>query len=257
MNEADTCRRFITPALMAAGWSSDNQVLEQVAFTDGRIVPSGRIGRRLPSKRADYLLSYRPDNPIAVVEAKAYDVPAGNGLQQAIEYAVILGVPFAFATNGREIIWRNALTGQESRPADFPSPDALWQLAAEQGELDERTTDVLLTPSYEDANRQLRYYQILATNRAIEQLARGHDKVLLTLATGTGKSFIAFQVCWRLWKANWNRRGVPNRRPRMLYLADRGILIDQPKLQHFAPFGEAMKKVDRHTTLGREMYFAT
>ncbi|MDE3076947.1 MAG: DEAD/DEAH box helicase family protein, partial [Chloroflexota bacterium] len=117
--------------------------------------------------------------------------------------------------------------------------------------------DILLTPSYEDVDRRLRYYQVLAVNRAIERLACGEDKVLLTLATGTGKSVIAFQVCWRLWKGRWNRRGVPNRRPRMLYLADRGVLIDQPMLQHFAPFGEAMKRVDRNTTLGREMYFAT
>lgn len=257
MNEADTCRRFITPALTAAGWSSDTQIREQVSFTDGRVVPEGRIGRRLPGKRADYLLSYRPDNPIAVVEAKAYDLPAGDGLQQSIEYADILGLPFAFASNGREIIWRNLLTGEETRPADFPSPDTLWQMVVQGGRLDEHTADLLLTPSYEDANRRLRYYQVLAINRAMERLISGQDKVLLTLATGTGKSVIAFQICWRLWKANWNRRGVANRRPRMLYLADRGMLVDQPMLQHFAPFGEAMKKVDGDTTLGREMYFAT
>ena len=257
MNEADTCRRYITPRLVEAGWSSDTQIREQVGFTDGRIVPQGRIGRRLPGKRADYLLSYRPDNPVAVVEAKAYDVPAGNGLQQAIDYADILGLPFAFAANGREIIWRNLLSGQESRPARFPSPDDLWKLVRDHGDIGDAAAEVLLTPSYDDADRRLRYYQTLAVNRAIGGLAQGQDRVLLTLATGTGKSVIAFQICWRLWKAGWNRRGISNRRPRMLYLADRGVLVDQPMLQHFAPFGEAMKKVDRSTTLGREMYFAT
>jgi type I restriction enzyme R subunit len=248
---------MITPALVAAGWSSDTQIREQVSFTDGRVVPDGRIGRRLPGKRADYILDYLPDNPIAVVEAKADGVPAGNGFQQAIEYADILGLPFAFASNGREIIWRNLLTGEESQPVKFPSPDDLWALANNAKRLDPATIRILATPSYEDSERVLRYYQTLAANRAIEHLGEGDDRVLLTLATGTGKSLIAFQICWRLWKSRWNRRAVHGRRPRMLYLADRAVLIDQPMLQHFAPFGEALTKVSRQTTLGREMYFAT
>jgi type I restriction enzyme, R subunit len=257
VNEADTCRRFITPALTRAGWSIDTQISEQVRFTDGRVVPQGRAGRRMPGKRADYVLSYRPDNPLAIVEAKAYEVPAANGLQQAIEYADILGLPFAFATNGRDILWRNLLAGDERRLDEFPSPEVLWQLVVDHAGIDDAAVDVLLTPSFHDASRRLRYYQTLAVNQALARLAQGHEKVLLTLATGTGKSVIAFQICWRLWQAAWNRRGVRGRRPRMLYLADRGVLIDQPMLQHFAPFGDSMKKVDRATTLGREMYFAT
>ena len=219
--------------------------------------PEGRIGRRQPGKRADYLLVYRSDLPLAVVEAKAEDLPATNGLQQAIEYADILSLPFAFATNGKEIIWRNFLTGEETRSGVFPSPDQLWQLWRDHARIDGRTEEILLTPSYPDANRRPRYYQVLAANRTIECLGRGDERVLLTLATGTGKSLIAFQICWRLWRADWNRRGLQGRRPRMLYLADRGVLIDQPMLQHFAPFGEAMHKVGSETTLAREMYFAT
>ena len=257
MTEADTCRRFITPALVKAGWSSDTQIREQFAFTDGRISPQGRTGKRQAGKRADYLLDYQPGVPLAVVEAKANDIPATDGLQQAIDYAVILGIPFAFAANGREIIWRNRLTGEESRPAEFPSPGQLWNLFRKETDLGDRPAEVLLTPAYDDPSRRPRYYQVLAANRAIERLAGGEERVLLTLATGTGKSVIAFQICWRLWRANWNRRGISRRRPRILYLADRGVLVDQPMLQHFAPFGDAMIKVSPKTTLGREMYFAT
>jgi type I restriction enzyme R subunit len=243
--------------LIEAGWSSESQIREQYAFTDGRILPQGRQGRRLPGKRADYLLLYKPDLPIAVVEAKAEHLPAANGLQQAIEYAEILGLPFAFASNGRELIAHDLTTGTESRPAELPSPEQLWEQWKATTQMSDEVSRVLLTPSYPDTDRQLRYYQLRAINRAIDRLGAGEEKILLTLATGTGKSLVAFQLCWRLWRAGWNRRQRPNQRPRMLYLADRGVLVDQPMLQHFAPFGDAMHKVTPQTTLGREMYFAT
>src|SRR5690242_361413 len=126
LTEADTCRRFITPALQAAGWDIHEQIAEQRTFTDGRVIPSLRTPRRRPGKRADYILRFTRDVPLAVVEAKAWDVPAGDGLQQAIDYAQILDLPFAFASNGHGIIEFDRLTGQQAELSAFPSPDELW-----------------------------------------------------------------------------------------------------------------------------------
>ncbi|HOC43237.1 MAG TPA: DEAD/DEAH box helicase family protein [Thermoanaerobaculales bacterium] len=256
LTEADTCRRFITPALVEAGWDLHQQILEQRYFTAGRVVVVGSRARRRTGKRADYLLRYRRDLPLAVVEAKADDEPAGSGLQQAIDYATILSLPFAYATNGREIIEHDFVTGQERNLDRFPGPDELWARWKAGEHVDDELERCMLTPSYSDPNRKLRYYQTTAVNRAVEALARGKERVLLTLATGTGKSFIAFQVCWRLWQARWNRKGS-HQRPKILYLADRTTLLSQPMLREFAPFGEALHRIEAEVVTSREMYFAT
>lgn len=256
MTEADTCRRFITPALQAAGWDIHEQIAEQRTFTDGRIIPSPRAPRRRPGKRADYILRFTRDVPLAVVEAKAWDVPAGDGLQQAIEYAQILDLPFAYAANGRSIIEFDRLTGHQEELKTFPSPDELWSRQRHARDLSEEVTEVVLTPSRQEPGLSARYYQTTAINRAVEAIAGGRERVLLTLATGTGKSYIAFQICWRLWRAKWTRRST-GRRPRMLYLADRNVLIDQPMLQTFAAFGDAAHRIRGRAVKSREMYFAT
>ena len=256
LTEADTCRRFITPALVEAGWDPHQQILEQRSFTDGRVVVAGTRARRRPGKRADYILRYRRDHPLAVVEAKPYDSPAGSGLQQAIDYAEILQLPFAYASNGREIIEHDFLTGEERKLERFPGPDALWLRWKEGQHVSDELERFVLTPSFPDPQRKLRYYQTIAANRAVEALARGKEKVLLTLATGTGKSFIAFQVCWRLWQARWNRKGT-HHRPKILYLADRNVLLTQPMLGVFAPFGDALHRIEGEAVKSREMYFAT
>jgi len=227
-NEADTCRKFVVPKLQAAGWDTDPHCLnEQVTFTDGRIIAAGSKGHRRPGKRADYLLRYRPDLSIAVVEAKASYSSAADGLQQAKDYAEILGLQFAYATNGHEIVEFDFLKGCERTIPDFPAPDEVWRRLLAGNGLSEQTADRLLTPAYHLSGKSPRYYQEIAINRTIQAILQGQKRVLLTMATGTGKTVVAFQICWKLWSSRWNRDPRKEyRRPRILYLADRNILID-------------------------------
>lgn len=205
LNEADTSRLLVTPALLRAGWDSREQLAEQYRITDGRIVIVGDRGRRRRQKIADYLLRYTGDLPLAVVEAKAEDHQPGTGLAQAIDYAEMLGLRFAYSTNGHGIIERDLLTGSQTDLPDFPSPDDLWERWSSEQGVTGAAARVLRQPSYPDPARPERYYQTLAINRCVQALAAGQEKALLTLATGTGKSAIAFQICWRLWNAGWTR----------------------------------------------------
>jgi type I restriction enzyme, R subunit len=255
LTEADTCRLYVLPKLYAAAWT-DEQISEQKSFTDGRIVVAGTKVKRRPQKRADYLLRYRRDFPIAVVEAKSIYGTPGDGLQQAKEYAQILGLKFAYATNGRGIVEHDFLTGRDNDLADFPSADDLWaRLRASEG-IDEKTAERVLAPYYHLSGKTPRYYQEIAINRAVQGILQGKRRILLTLATGTGKTVIAFQISYKLWSSRWNRAGE-HRRPRILYLADRNILVDDPKDKTFAPFGDARWKISGEALKSREMYFAT
>ena len=258
LNEADTCRIHILPKLQAVGWDWVWGIKEQHCFTDGRIIASGGKVRRREGKRADYLLRYRPDMPLAVVEAKPEDNLPSTGLQQAKEYASILGLKFAYATNGHGIIEFDFTTGQESERSSFPSPEELWNRFSLAEALTPVMEERLLTPGNTLAGKTPRYYQLIAINRAVQAALQGRERILLTLATGTGKTVVAFQICWKLWSARWNRRADPTRRPRMLFLADRTVLVDDPKDKDFAPFGDARHKLEHGVALhGREMYFAT
>jgi len=258
MNEADTCRLHVTPALQAAGWERPpHSLAEQHTFTDGRILIRGSKGRRLPGKRADYLLRYRRDFPLAVVEAKQYDLPAAQGMEQAKEYARILGLSFAYATNGREIIEYDFLEGTERPLPAYPSPDELWDRLRTKNSLSDAATKALLTPSHHSgSDGSPRYYQETAVNRALEAILGGTPRVLICLATGTGKSFIAFQIAWKLWNARWNRTGE-YRKPRILFLADRTVLVDDPHDKAFTPLGSARHRIAGKVEEGREVYFAT
>jgi len=257
MNEADTCRLHITPRLQAAGWERDpHRINEQVTFTDGRIIVVGQQAHRRPGKRADYILRYRPDMPLAVVEAKPRDVQAGDGMQQAKEYAEILGLRFAYATNGLSILEFDYTTGQELELQQFPSPDELWRRLTQTERITDDTAERLLTPSYHLSGKSPRYYQEIAINRSVQAVLQGRPRILLTMATGTGKTDVAFQICWKLWSSHWNQEGS-YRRPRILYLSDRSILIDDPKDKIFAPFGDARHKIENGiASKSREMYFA-
>ena len=257
MTEADTCRMFVVPRLQAAGWDSPPHLInEQRTFTDGRIIFTGGKARRGRQKRADYLLRYRPDFPIAVVEAKAAYRQAGDGLQQAKEYAEILGLQFAYATNGADIIEFDYTTGVERTVAGFPEPDELWRrLRDAEGIDDDAVAEKLLTPTLPDRARPLRYYQEIAVNRASQALLQGRRRILLTLCTGAGKTAVAFQVCWKLWSARWNRTGRV-RRPKILFLADRNVLVDDPMAKDFRPFGDARAKISGTAVKSRDMYFA-
>jgi len=256
-NEADTCRRYVVPRLQAAGWDNDpHRINEQVTFTDGRIIVAGRRGRRRPGKRADYILRYRADFALAVVEAKpTYATPA-EGLQQAKEYAEILGFKFAYATNGHGIVEFDYTTGLDRELDAFPTPAELWARLTAAESLAAPASELILAPAYHQLGRLPRYYQEIAINRAVQAVAQGVPRILITMATGTGKTEVAFQICWKLWSSSWNRTGQ-SRRPRILYLADRNILVEDPMSKTFAPLGDARHRISGRAVHGREMYFAT
>lgn len=257
MNEADTCRKAVRPKLEAAGWDdSPHTYNEQISFTDGRIIVAGSKVRRRKQKRADFLLRLTRDFTIAVVEAKSCDRPAGDGLQQAKDYAEILGLKFAFATNGPEIIEFDYFTGKERVLSDFPTPDELWSRYRAGCGLEEDSSARLLSPSYHLSGKSPRYYQEIAINRVIQAILQGQRRILLTMATGTGKTVVAFQICWKLWSQRWNPDGE-HRRPKILFLADRNILVNDPKDKTFAAFGDARHKIEGGEVIkSREMYFA-
>lgn len=260
MNEADTCRKYVVPKLQAAGWDdSPYSIAEQRTFTNpkGRIrIVGGKIIRGNP-KRADYLLRYRKDFPIGVVEAKADYKSPGAGLSQAREYAEILGLKFAYATNGKGIVEFDFLTGMETELAEFPAPETLWSRLNAEDPIPQPEKETLLTPFHLDTERPPRYYQRIAINRAVEAILRGRNRLLITMATGTGKTLVAFQICHKLWTARWNRDNRPMKRPKILFLADRNVLVDDPKDKMFAHFGDARYKIENGQAVkSREMYFA-
>lgn len=258
-DENDTCRDYVVPKLVAAGW--DDRYVEQYPITDGRIVPTRRGHRRGDDRlRADYVLEYQPGSPVGVVEAKRLYKLAANGLQQGKRYAELLDVPLVYATNGREIIEHDYDTGRDTIIADFPTPDEVWRrYRAWKGiVVDDVAADLVLpfNRSLRNADgsvKEPRYYQTVAINRVVQAVRSGQQRVLVTMATGTGKTFTALQVVWKLWNSSW----LPGRKPRILYLADRNILVDQPISREFRPvFGDAVWKVQGTARTSREIYFA-
>ncbi len=256
MTEADTCREFVTPKLVAAGWGASESVLgEQHSFTNGRIIVAGGKVRRGKQRRADYLLYYRRDFPLAVVEAKELGLPAETGVQQARDYAEMLGLKFAYATNGHRIIEIDYTAGTEREVDRYATPEELWQRLTASAHLTEPAVAHLLEPFNLVSGKVPRYYQHIAIQRVIESILLGQRRILATMATGTGKTCIAFQICWKLWNSRWNRTGE-HRRPKILFLADRNILVDDPMAKMFAPFGDARHKIaGGDVSQSRDMYF--
>ena len=258
LNEADTCRKFVVPRLQVAGWDTEPHLIgEQRTITDGRIVPVGKGFVRKPAKRLDYVLCFERNFWLAVVEAKPLWKRATDGLQQAKDYAELLGLKFAYATNGEEVVEFDFFSGLEQVVASFPSPAELWnRYRVGQGLQDPAAAEKLVTPMNRSVGKGERYYQQVAVNRVVEGILEGKRRQLLTMATGTGKTAVAFQICWKLWTARWNCSGE-HRKPKILYLADRNILIDQPKDGMFAAFGDARYKIEgTPVSKSREMYFA-
>jgi type I restriction enzyme, R subunit len=256
MTEADTCREFVTPGLVAAGWgAAPHAIGEQRTFTDGRIrVVGGRV-RRGKQKRADYILYFRRDYPLAVVEAKEVGVSAESAVQQARDYAEILGLKFAYATNGRRIIEIDYVAGSEREVLRYATPAELFARLSLAVRLPEAQASHLLEPFNLISGKVPRYYQQIAIHRVVEAVLTGRKRVLATLATGTGKTCVAFQICWTLWNSRWNRTGE-YRRPKILFLADRNILVDEPMAKMFAPFGDARHKISGgDASQSRDMYF--
>ena len=260
MNEADTCRKYVVPKLQSKGWESPPyEITEQCYITNpkGKVrVVGGKIIRGKP-KKPDYLLKYRSDLPIAVVEAKADYKKPGSGISQAKEYAELLDLKFAYSTNGHGIIEFDFLTGMEQEIEQFPTPEELWERLKPEAQRTNREEAEFLSDPFYDPDRPPRYYQQVAINRALDHIIRGNSKMLITMATGTGKTVVAFQIAYKLWTAKWNREHDPVKRPKILFLADRNILIDDPKDKTFTPFGDARHKIQNGEVIkSREMYFA-
>ena len=256
LSERDICTKYITPALVGhGGWDLHSQIREEVTFTDGKVIVRGRLVSRGRSKRADYILYYKPNIPIAVIEAKDNKHSVGAGMQQALTYAEMLDVPFVYSSNGDAFLEhdRTITSGtkeQELTLREFPSPAALWQRYRAWKGLDEKSEEIVTQDYYTDiSGKTPRYYQLNAVNRTIEAIAKGQDRILLVMATGTGKTFTAFQIIWRLWKAGVKKR--------ILFLADRNILVDQTRTNDFKPFGSAMTKIQkRQVDKSYEIYLA-
>ena len=241
LSERDICSKFITPALGQAGWDGLHQIREELSFTKGRIIVRGKTVTRDTAKRADYVLYFEPNLPIAVIEAKDSTHPVGAGLQQALDYAEILGIPFVFASNGDGFVFHDrtgqAAVREQTLALDaFPSPAELWARYAAWEDLTPEAERVVLQDYHDNGDGKApRYYQVSAVNAAVEAIAKGQDRVLLVMATGTGKTYTAFQIIWRLWKAG--------ARKRILFLADRNVLVDHTMVNDFRPFGPAMAKL--------------
>lgn len=207
LSERDICTKFITPALRKAGWDEITQIREEVSFTKGRIIVRGKLVSRGKGKRADYILSVKPNIPIAIIEAKENSLPVAAGMQQGLEYAETLGIPFVFSSNGDGFVFHDR-TGLSPAPEttlgldEFPSPADLWARYRAWKGLSDKAAAVTLQDYFDDGSgKSPRYYQVNAVNAAIEAIAKGQDRVLLVMATGTGKTYTAFQIIWRLWKA--------------------------------------------------------
>ncbi len=240
LSERDICTKFITPAISAAGWDIHSQIREEVGFTDGRIYVRGKLHARGTQKRADYILYYKPNIPLAIIEAKDNTHTVGAGLQQALDYAETLDLPFVFSSNGDGFRFHDrTATGSEIETdlalSEFPSPARLWaKYTAWKGITP--TAEPVVTQDYfaDGTNRAPRYYQQIAINRTVEAVARGEggNRHLLVMATGTGKTYTAFQIIYRLWKSGLKKR--------ILFLADRTSLVDQTARGDFRHFKEAM-----------------
>ena len=248
LTEADIRTKFITPAIIGPNgdkWDRMTQIAEERYFTKGRVIVRGKTVKRGEAKKADYLLYYKPNLPIAVIEAKDNNHTLGDGMQQALEYAEILDIPFAYSSNGDAFLEhdRTVTSGSVTReiPLDqFPSPQELWERYCKAKSWNANQQQVNTQGYYDDGSGKApRYYQHIAINRTVEAISRGENRALLVMATGTGKTYTAFQIIWRLWKAGVKKR--------ILFLVDRNILADQTKTNDFKPFGQAMTKITNRT----------
>lgn len=246
LTEAEIRTRYITKAIIDKDWNLEN-IREEFSFTAGRIIDEGNGNwHRGSLKRADYLLTYN-SNYIAVIEAKDNNKNVGAGIQQAMEYAKTLDVPFAFSSNGDGFIKKNMVTGFESylNLDEFPTPEELWQEYKLLEKIDENQEKIIIQSFY-PAKYSPRYYQQIAIERTVKAIAKGKDKVLLVMATGTGKTYTAFQIIYKLWKSRTKKR--------ILYLADRNVLIDQTMINDFAPFKSVMTKIKGEYDPAYEIY---
>ncbi|HPI12800.1 MAG TPA: DEAD/DEAH box helicase family protein, partial [Catalimonadaceae bacterium] len=256
LSERDICTKYITPAIEEAGWDRTTQFLEEVYFTDGKIYVRGKLTARGKAKRADYILYYKPNIPIAIIEAKDNNHSIRAGIQQGLEYGRILDIPFVFSSNGDGFLFHDKTLGAENVETEldlqsFPSPEDLWEKFKIYRGITTPEAEKIATQDYyfDGSNRKPRYYQQTAINRTIEAIARGQNRILLVMATGTGKTYTAFQIIHRVWKSGAKKR--------ILFLADRNALIDQTKKGDFKHFKDKMTVVkNRNVDKSYEIYLS-
>lgn len=256
-SERDVCTKLINPAIAKSSWNIQTQIREEVSFTDGRIIVQGKMHIRGKKKRADYILYYKPNIPIAIIEAKDNKHAIAAGMQQALEYADILQIPFVFSSNGDGFIFHdktitNGEIEKELSLDEFPSPDELWAKYLSYRGISEPDEVSIVEKDYyvDDSDMSPRYYQANAINRTIEAIAKGQNRILLVMATGTGKTYTAFNIIWRLWKSGAKKR--------ILFLADRNALLTQTKNGDFSPFGNDIMHIIKHRKIDKsyQIYFA-
>lgn len=256
LSERDICTKFITPAIEKAGWDKLTQLLEEVSFTDGKIYVKGKLTARGARKRADYILYYKPNIPVAIVEAKDNKHSVRSGMQQALNYAEILDIPCVFSSNGDGFLFHDRTATESNVETElnlnsFPSPDELWQKYKKYKGIETPEAEKVVAQDYyfDSSGRKPRYYQQIAINRTVEAIAKGQNRILLVMATGTGKTYTAFQIIHRLWKSG--------KKKRILFLADRNALIDQTRRGDFKHFKDKMTVV-KHRMIDKsyEVYLA-
>lgn len=248
MSEEDIKMKYITPAIEQAGWNIKKHVRAEYTFTDGRVIVRGNVTTRGKRKRVDYILFYKPNIPLAIIEAKDNKKSIGTGIQQGIDYAEglkyakILDVPFVYSSNGDGFLEHDMLTGKERNLSldEFPTREELWSRYIKAKGLTKEEEEIVTEPYFFQAgDKQPRYYQRNAINRTIEAIAKGQDRILLVMATGVGKTYVAFNIIYRLWKSR--------RKKKILFLADRNILVDQTMSNDFQPFNGVMTKIENRT----------
>lgn len=272
LSERDIVTKFILPGIIRAGWNADVQVREEVTFTDGRIFVKGKTVVRGQKKRADIILYYKPNMPIAVVEAKDNNHYISDGIQQALSYAQTLDIPVAISSNGDGYIIRyrensgpkdsqgNPIAAEERDLDHFPTIEEIWACYKRYKGIETSDAETIASQDYfydSEGDRKPRYYQQIAVNRTVEAIAKGQNRILLVMATGTGKTYTAFQIIYRLWKCGWTRNNIPGKTPRILFLADRENLITQTKRGDFKHFKDKMTIV-RHKQIDKayEIYLS-
>ena len=242
LSEEDIKMKYITPAIEQAGWDIKKQIRAEYTFTDGRVIVRGNVTTRGKKKRADYILFYKPNMPLAIIEAKDNRHSVGAGMQQGLEYGEILDIPFVYSSNGDGFIEHDRFTGKERELSldEFPTRDELWSRYLVAKGLNKEQEEIITEPYFFKAgDKQPRYYQRNAINRTIEAIAKGQERILLVMATGVGKTYVAFNIIYRLWKSK--------RKKKILFLADRNILVDQTMSNDFQPFNGVMTKIENRT----------
>ncbi|AFU69554.1 type I restriction-modification system, restriction subunit R HsdR [Psychroflexus torquis ATCC 700755] len=257
LSERDICTKFINPAIEKAGWNMRTQVREEVSFTDGRIIVQGKLYTRGKSKRADYILYYKSNIPIAIIEAKDNKKAVGHGMQQALEYSEILQIPFVFTSNGDSFVFHDktrtdGILEEELTLDNFPSPETLWKTYLKHTNIETPEAKEIVEKDYnvDDSGMSPRYYQQNAVNRTLEAIAKKQERIILVMATGTGKTYTAFNIIWRLWKTGIKKR--------ILFLADRTALLTQTKNGDFSPFGNDIMHIIKNRKIDKsyQIYFA-